>query len=295
MIEKFYNLIREIDSDDSGFKKKFYELFESDNVKELTKQLNDYIRKNKIKGRVLYPGKIELFKAFFLFINDINNRIFAVTDEQIVTPFKFRRIVSTKLFLRSIRTSLDLISLIENGSSIGMLILWRSIYNDYVIAKFILSNEESTSESYLRFSSNQLAKLLSSEPAISKVISDELIKKIQKNDYAWTGLKEKSFKGIVESIKEDKYYGHYQIASMYHHGSPFSVNHPLFQDEELDSTNSIAFLQKGIGYPHNLIVSTLADFTELMIDVFLSNDEKELLIAFTKIFAGKLDIDRNIE
>jgi ribosomal protein S25 len=218
-----------------------------------------------------------------MFYDEIWMGICALYEKHKDENIKFRINTCGKLYLKSIQTCIDLLTLFEKGSLTSSFLLWRSIYNDFVIAKFLANSEEEISSCYNEYAEIQKHFLFSGINKLTeKEISESKKKygKNLKNNYNWAINieRKRDFDEIRKRIKEEKYYTEYKFASMYHHASSFSVNNSVFYDNEHHgNTNMLGYFSENIEIPYNLTVSVMKDFTDVMLEIFF-NDERKICV-----------------
>jgi hypothetical protein len=280
------------------FKKRIGELFHDDFIDKVN---DDFLKYKYEQEKKLKKENNRIFKYFTYLIMFYNEIIFYINEKykhKKIEFIKYRINTCEKIYFKSIQTCIDMLSLLEKGALTSSFLLWRSIYNDYVITKFLLKSGEDISECYNEYSRVQKHLLIKDD----KDITTEELKEFKKkygnnfyNNFGWAininGIK--NFDKIRKIVKETKYYNKYRFASMYHHSSPFSVNNSIFYgDDKHGNANMLGLFSGNIEIPYNLTISLMKDFTDEMINFFLNDEFGKLISVFNKLLENKFLIKK---
>jgi hypothetical protein len=299
IITSFFDIAVNENITSKEFSKQIENLFYDTFIDKVNKDFIRYKLKREIE---ITKENNRLFKHFtflIMFYNEIIENINAKYKLDNNSFIKYRINTCEKLYLKSIQLCIDMLSLFEKGALVSSFLLWRSIYNDYVITKYLLQSGEEISECYNEFAKVQKYIILKDK----SVLSDEEIKKYKEkygnlnNNFAWAinikGLK--NFMIIQNKVKEKKYCKEYKFSSMYHHASSFSVNNSIFYgDEDYGNTNMPGFFSGNIEIPYNLTVSLMKDFTDAMINFFLNDEKGKLILALNALLESKFVIPKEL-
>lgn len=293
MLAELFDLIAKSENfTDLEFDKELESLFTPQEIQRQNDDFDKYYAASLSKGEQVHPGKVAMYKNFLLFLIEVQEEVEREWRSQPFEDFKHRINAAIKLYNKSIRVAMESIPLIQVGAPQSLLILWRALYNDFIVARFIMNSKEKVAGDFNDFSQNQYQKLTSHQKTQNTTGDSPTEKQIEMNDYAWSGLDKKqwNFSKLVELVQETKYYLHYKVASMYHHSSSFSVNHSLFRSGGLTNINSFGLLPESLRYPFNLYISVLSDFTCEVVLPFLPKEKCELLSRFILVYQDKLAI-----
>ena len=289
--------IVEVESE-HDFKEKLEALFHEDFIDNVNK---DFLKYKLTKEMDITKENKTSFKKFtylIMFYNELILNINAKFTYEKSEFIKYRINTCEKLYIKSIQTCIDMLSLFEKGALTNSFLLWRSIYNDYVTAKFLSQSGENVSECYNEYSKVQKYLVLKDTDSIS---DDELKLLKQKygnnfnNSFGWAvNIKgPRNFNSIRKKINETKYLEEYKFASMYHHSSSFSVNNSIFYgDENHGNANMLGLFSKNIEIPYNLTVSLMKDFSDVMIEIFLNDERGKLLLVFNTLLENRFLIQK---
>jgi len=272
MLEEFWTILNAGSGDHEVLEERISKLVSFESLVEHNKALNSYLTENATKVQLLYPGTTEVLKSFFLLLSDIDEEVAAIHQATPMVEYEHRVDVVLKLFRKTRRTLLDAIPLFENGATISLFILWRSVFHDLVIAEFILSRDETVARNYNEYAGQP--EMSADEPEVEA-------------DYSWTGLEKPScsFRTIVKLTGEDYMMPQYILATRYLQTGPVSVNAPLFRSSRVHNPS---FMPEAMPLPFNLLVRTLVSFSELVAGRFLKKEVAEAVDTIVTIVAHKL-------
>lgn len=273
-------------SSQKAVQSKLNSLLKGEELHSLTKSFRDYRKTEKGKIQKEYAN---LFQQILLLVevyNDIldivrMNQDTSSETEQENPKYKIDAISS--LYFRSTQTILDMISLLESGSLVPTIVLWRMIYENYIISKYLIKKPEEVSkrfndhwiitENKLRNEKNQTiaekAKALINEygPAYEDNYGWAAKKNSKKGSY-------RAFATIHNVVKEKEYTEIYSFASDIIHSSSFSVNRPIFSDGEHGNTEMIGMFSDNIGLPVNWTLHLMKKYTDVLLVSFQFEEQR---------------------
>jgi hypothetical protein len=262
----------------------------------IIKDFWDYRNNNKKIIENKYPKLFKQLSFFFLFLYDIKDFVeefyqnYSNKDE-----IKYRINVCLKLYYKALQTFIDIFGLLENGSIVNTYILWRSIYENYVVTLYLIDGSENEAKlfnEYVIIQKNKLSNKTPSKEEIEKYI--QIFGSDYKNDYCWAqrikGMK--TFKSIVEFVKEEQFYSFYTLSTYIGHSSSFSVNRKILTQDNTANTEMIGFFPDKVTHSVNLFLSTMTAFSKLIINKFIDEEYRNFIETLLDYFG--VEIDKNI-
>jgi hypothetical protein len=281
--------------------KKIEELFFDNFIDKVNSDFNKYRFKKEMELTEKNKKLIKRFTYLTMFYNEVIQSINSNFENNRKEFIKFRINACEKLYLKSIQTCIDMLSLFEKGALTSTFLLWRSIYNDYVIAKFLSRSGEDISECFNEYSRVQRYLLFKEKTTIT----EEEIKNYKEkygnnfnNNFGWAiNIKgNRNFNSIRKRINETKYYKEYKFTSMFHHASSFTVNNSIFfDDEKHGNTNMVGMFTENIDIPFNLTLSLMKDFTDTMLNLFHNDDYGKFILGINALIESKFIIQKEVK
>jgi len=278
--------------------------------KEFFKELNLYLKGDKLKASIAdfrtnrdnnskiienYPNLIQQLSFYYLLLQDVNGFIKTSYDgKKNKDEIKNRLNVCSKLYNKSLQIFTDMFTLLENGSGLNSFLLWRTIYENYVMAVYAASGEEEEAKLFIDYEVVQKNKLLGIK--ITKEEKEKFAKKFGRdfdaNDYCWTKniRGKKSFLKIVRFNKEKKFYKYYLLSNCIGRSNSFSVNNGIVYNEKAGSKSTGASsddVTKGI----SVFIGVLNEFAGLMIEKYIDDKKQKETLSKMIVHLGK-QIDR---
>lgn len=261
--------------------------------------INDFWKyRENIKNTIQenYPNLIKQLTFLFLIIHDLNEWIRksyeARKDKE---KIKYRINVCGKLFNKSLQTFIDIFGLLENGSVMNTYVLWRTIYENFVVSKYLIEGTENEANLFNEYEVVQSYKLLNEKitPEQKEIFINKYSKDFN-NDYSWAvGIKgRKSFIKIIRKVKEKKYYKFYLYASYIGHSSSFSVNRGIIYQDKTANTNMVGYNTEDLTISLNTFITLMCDYAYFMIDNFIDNKNDKTVLKTVITHYGR-KIDRN--
>ena len=144
--------------------------------KELAKGFNLYLKGEKLETSIkdFWNGRennntaikdkfnvmIKQLSFFFLILQDINGCIKqSLENKKDKDTIKQRINACNKLYNKSLQTFIDMFGLLDNGSMMNSFLLWRSIYENYIIACYIAKGTEEEAKLFNEYETVQKNKL----------------------------------------------------------------------------------------------------------------------------------------
>ena len=266
---------------------------------QIQKRLNDLMAGKKLheqigslkkyrsdaKGKIAssISIKFQQYTLYFLFHDEVVDMIgeaWRQSPEKDITQFRIN--ATTKLYNKSRQIMLDLLALFETGALTSTLTLWRSMYENFVFAKYLLSVSDEESDRFNDYTVIQMKKISKEYAKTNKKKIAAILDKYGNDflkDYGWMiECKKKSIDGIITYTKEKEFDDYYRLSSMQIHASPFSVNKSIFHDGDHGSANMLGVFREGMELPFNLAIKVMSRFAEMMIGFFLKDEMKEMLL-----------------
>jgi len=271
MLEEYWNILKMGADNTEQLQERISKLVSFETLAEQNEKLNAYITENATKVQLLYPGTSEVLKSFFLLLSDIDTEVARRQKNDPLAGYAHRFAVVLKLLRKSRRTLLDCISLFEHGAALSLFALWSGVFQDYVTAKFILSQDDEVARRYDEFFDEE---------------SSESVRQIGAL-YSWTGLKKssQSFATLVKLTGEEARLPAYILATQYLQAGPDSINSPLVREGVAQLP---AFLPEAVPMAFNLMIRTQLSFSELVTDRFLDEVLVKAVGLLTAVVAHKL-------
>jgi len=278
--------------------------------KEFSKSLNAYLKGDKLEAcikdfwknrednktavREKYPSLMQQLTFYFILLQDINNIINETYKNKKDKDLIKQRInVCGKLYNKSLQIFIDIFGLLENGSVLNAFLLWRAIYENYIVSNYTASGAEEEAKLFNEYEIVQKNKLLNIK--LTKEEKAKFVKKYGKdfetNDYCWAkNIKgKKTFLKIVRLVKEKKLYKYYQLSGYIGHSSSFSVNNGIVYDQK-PVNNITGFSAEEVTKSLNVFINVMSEFANLMIEKYLDDKkQKETLKKLVSYYSKEID------
>lgn len=251
---------------------------------------------NKAVIQQKYPNLIKQLSFFVLLLIDINSfKEASYKEKKDKVKIKYRYNVSSTLYNKSLQTFLDVFGLLINGSVSSTFLLWRSIYENFVISKYLVNSTEEEADLFNDYEIIQRYKLLGKKP--TKEAREIYIKKFgrdfETNDFCWAkSLRgKKTFIKVVKSVKENKLYKFYLLSAYLGHSSSFTVNKGFEYHENRADINRIGFYPDEVTKSLNAFIAVMSEFANLMIDNYVDDKKSRDNLKKLVLYYGK-EIDK---
>ena len=288
IIYRIITYISEITDDTSqkAVQGRLNSLLKGEELHSLTKNFREYRKAEKGK---IQKENTNLFHQLLLLVEVYNDIIDIIGENWHGSPEsekeknKYKIYAISSLYHRSTQTILDMVSLLENGSLIPTLSLWRSIYENYIISRYLLKKPDEFSarfNDHWYITENKLRKGKTSSIA-EKAAS--LIKEYgpaYEDNYGWAAEKQsnkgsyQAFAKIHNQVKDKKFSEIYSFASDIIHSSSFSVNRSIFNDGKHGNTEMIGMFSDNMGLPVNWTIHLMEKYTVLLLESFYFEDHQ---------------------
>jgi len=272
-------------------KGKLNNLLQGSGLHSLTSSLRDYRKRSQGEIKKKYSTlfqQLMLLVQIYLDISEQIGRSWNNTSKKFQESTQYRINAVSKLYNKSTQTTLDMLTLLENGSLVSTLPLWRMIYENYLVSKFLISQEDDIS---LQFNDHELfdiTRFITKPSKSDKKKIDIFIQKYGdhfKTPYGWAYKSDskkqyKSFQDIQKVVKEKDFASHYKLTSAMIHSSSFSVNRSIFSDGEHGNVNMLGIFNTNLDFPYQITVQIMLKYSELLINQFVEGmlDEKSVLL-----------------
>ena len=275
------------------FLAKINSFLEGRKLDEMIHNFWEYRNKIKVEINENYISLIKELSFFFLFLEDINNFIkISFEENKNKEEIKYRINVCSKLYNKSLQTFIDIFGLLENGSISNVYLLWRSIYENYIITKYLVDGPEEEAKLFNEHKIIQEKRLLAKEftgEEIEKFI--KLFGKDFKNDFCWAKRinGKKTIYKIIKYINENTYYPFYILSTLIGHSSSFSVNRGIIYQDEIPNTSMIGYFPEKVAHQINLLITTLTDYAKLLLKHFVNEDYRILIEKLLDYFGFEIN------
>jgi len=293
-------ILKEIGSiknkDDKELFKQLKVYLSGEKLENSIKSLWDSRENNKIAIQHKYPNLIKQMSFFALLLMDINYfKDASYKEKKEKAKIKYRYNVSAALYNKSLQTFLDVFGLLVNGSVSSTFLLWRSIYENFVISKYLVNSTEEEANLFNDYEIIQRYKLIGKKP--TKEEREVYVKKFgrdfETNDYCWAkSLRgKKTFLKVVRSIKENKLFKFYLLSAYQGHSSSFTVNKGFEYHENSSDINRIGFYPDEVTKSLNAFIAVMSEFANLMVDNYVDDKKSRETLKKLVLYYGK-EIDK---
>ena len=233
---------------------------------------------NKSAVKEKYTDMIQQLSFLFLLLQDINGFVKqSYEGKKDKDTIKQRITACNKLYNKSLQTFIDMFGLLDNGSMMNSFLLWRSIYENYIIACYIAKGTEEEAKLFNEYEAVQKNKLTG-----VKFTKEEKVKFAKKygkdfetNDlcFAKKMSGKKTFIKFVRLAKEKKLYKYYQMASYIGLSNAFSVDNGITYEPKA-AAKKVGFFTEEVSKSINAYVNLLTEFANMMIENYI-DDKKQ--------------------
>lgn len=280
IIDEAISILKDVGhNEDSYLQKKLNVLIKGKKLHESINSIKRY--RNDTTSEIKRCRNIKFQQYLFLIefwgeVRDLIGENWKVDEKKSIVQYRINS--TTKLYNKSIQICLDELALFEKGGLLSTLILWRTLYENYVLILFLLKSEERISKQFNEHTEYEKNNILGQN------ISDD---KPKFNQYEWTyvddGRKFNSFSDIRKFVEESDYVQWYKLTSQLLHPSSFSVNNPIIRERGVANTDFIGVYKEGLELPFNLTITIMEEKTEALIDFFLAGDLKKVMLLVNKM------------
>jgi len=279
--------------------------------KEFAKELNLYLKGEKLDKSIKdiwnnretnktaingkYNSMIQHLSFLFSLLQDINGFIKQSFDsKKDKDSIKQRITACNKLYNKSLQTFIDMFALLDNGSMMSAFLLWRSIYENYIIACYIAKGTEEEAKLFNEYETVQKNKLTGVK--LAKPEKEKFAKKYgrdyESNDlcFAKNMKGKKTFIKFVRLAKEKRLYKYYIMSSYIGLSNAFTVDNGVLYDQKA-ANKKIGFYSEEVTKSVNAYISLLSEFTNMMIENYIDDKKQKETVKKLVIHYGK-EIDR---
>jgi hypothetical protein len=199
---------------------------------------------------------------------------------------KYRINTSMKLFKKAINIVFEMLPLFEYGYSTSSLILWRSLYETYVISLYLINSNEIISKQFNDYENVSISSFCKNSNEVPKARQD-IINQYPpdfKKSYGWTlqnGNMLDSFNQIRKSVDESKFLDWYKLSCEIVHASSISVN--TFSS---DTTNANKKTHKAFTWENvfDLVIELMGIYSTILVKTYIKDSHiSSALISSTVI------------
>lgn len=273
--DQFVTMISQIaDGTDEEFDSAMHNFVLPENLERLSRTLRHFREKSRYELVEARSNGIRRLETLFMIWDEAWDRIHEHWEESPKTDYQYRINSTGKLFNRSLQLCFEMISAIENGALLSSVLVWRAIYENYVVARYLIQADENTSDrfnDYLNKEKALLSNLLIDNKDARAGTSDTPTAK----QYGWfdpTGAKGTTFDAIRVTVGEVKFYPYYTLACNLTHATSFSVNHSVFGGRGHRNTEYVGPLDQDGIQTLECTVEVMIEFSDLLMSVFCDPD-----------------------
>jgi len=185
-------------------------------------------------------------------------------------------------------------ALLDNGSMMNSFLLWRSIYENYIIACYIAKGTEEEAKLFNEYETVQKNKLTGVK--LTKAEKEKFAKKYGRdfecNDlcFAKNMKGKKVFIKFVRLAKEKRLYKYYLMSSYIGLSSSFSVDNGITYDPKA-ANKKIGFYAEEVTKSINAYISLINEFASLMIDNYIDDKKQKETVKKLVMHYGR-EIDK---
>jgi len=279
--------------------------------KEMFKELNLYLKYEKLETCIkdFWNGRennqnvikekftvmIQQLSFLFLILQDVNGFIKqSLENNKDKDTIKQRITACNKLYNISLQIFIDMFALLDNGSMMNSFLLWRSIYENYIIACYIAKGTEEEAKLFNEYETVQKNKLTGVK--LTKEEKEKFAKKygrdFESNDlcFAKNMKGKKVFIKFVRLAKEKRLYKYYQMASYVGLSNAFSVDNGITYDPKA-ANKKIGFYSEEVIKSINAYINLLTEFANMMIENYIDDKKQKETVKKLISYLGR-EIDR---
>ena len=278
--------------------------------KELAKGFNLYLKGEKLETSIKdfwnsrennntaikdkFNVMIKQLSFFFLILQDINGCIKqSIENKKDKDTIKQRITACNKLYNKSLQTYIDMFGLLDNGSMMNSFLLWRSIYENYIIACYIAKGTEEEAKLFNEYETVQKNKLTGVK--LTKEEKEKFAKKygrdFESNDlcFAKNMKGKKIFIKFVRLAKEKRLYKYYLMSSYVGLSNAFSVDNGITYEPKA-TNKKIGFYAEEVTKSINAYINLLTEFANMMIENYIDDKkQKETVKKIVSHFGREID------
>jgi len=250
---------------------------------------------NKSAIQQKYPKLIQQLSFYYSILADVNGFIKeSQANNKNKDSIKNKIIVCTKLYNKSLQALADMYGLLENGSVMNTFLLWRTIYENYVITKYIINGAEEEAKLFNEYETVQKNKLLGIK--LTKEEKAKFAKKFGRdydsNEFCWAkNLRGKRiFIKLARSVKEKKFYKYYLLSNYISRTSVFSVNNGIVYNEKAANKTTV-YSPDEVTKSLNVFIAVISEYAGIMIESYIDDKKQKDTLKKIVTFYGK-EIDR---
>jgi len=282
---------------ESELKGRINELLKGKKLHEEISSLKKYRLESKGKIAKVNSVKFQQYMMYFILADEVVDMIgesWRKSPDKDKTRYRINATI--KLFNKTRQTMLDMLPLFEHGALPSCLVLWRSMYENYVFAKYLLASPDEESDRFNDYATIQNGLMSKEYKAKHSAKIEGLLRKYGKDfsePFGWiTVAKLKNISGVIKHTKEKEFADYYRFTSMQIHASPFSVNTSIFHEGEHGNNDMLGVFTEGMDLPFNLVITVMSRFIEMMICFFVTDEMmKRMMLVSNRLISAETAMD----
>ncbi|MBP7262832.1 MAG: hypothetical protein KBB32_01565 [Spirochaetia bacterium] len=275
---------------DAEYGKRFNEFLNGKTLHQEIKKLREYRATERTKILNDYHPKIAQYLLYFEFMSEIDDLFkdqWESYDSQKKESIKYKTYAVVSLFNRARQLMFDMIPLFENGAILSCFALWRTIYESFILSKYLLQSNDLISKRFIDYSDIERAKIDKEYAKNNKTKIDILKGEYGKdfaNNYGWIPEKKnRFFEKIVKVVGERDSYVNYQYCSMMVHASPFSINHSISYQDGLGNIHALGVHAEEFPKIYNVTLQVMKEMIDALLDGFVLEEYKKEVFSITNL------------
>lgn len=275
---------------DAEYGRRFNDFLSGSILHQEIKQFKEYRATERAKNLNEISLKIAQYQLYFIFMSELDDLLkgqWERYDSDKKEKVKYRIYAVTSLFNRARQVMFDMIPLFENGASLSCHSLWRTIYESFILSKYLLGAEDVISKRFIDFSDIERAKI---DKEYGKKYKEKIAKMKQEygkdfnSNYGWIPEKKyRFFERIAKQVGEKDSYVNYQYCSMIVHASPFSINHSIVHQSGIGNIHYLGVFAEDIPAIFNVTLQVMKEFIDCILDGFVLDEEKIEVFKLTNL------------
>ena len=238
---------------------------------KFTSRLNENERIVNVKNK----DRLEMLAG----IIDIGFEIFSIIKLRENNTHIFKACYG--ILVNSLKIVQEIFCLCSNGFSDGAFARWRSLFENYIVAKILIESDEETSEMFLGYETiikqkriNEFNKISNENTIIFISQYNTLIDKYGEDYSGFNGwlikkfpnIKDRSFNKLAEYVNCKEWLFFYRIASDYLHSNAFSAFESTGKGDNMQIPMGPS--DNGIEFPINLTITIIVYLLTKLVEKF---------------------------
>jgi hypothetical protein len=291
IIEEMIKILKESETlSDAEYGKRFDEFLNGRILHQEIKKLREYRTTERTKILNDYHPKIAQYLLYFEFMSEIDDLFkdqWKNYSFQKSESIKNKIHAVTSLFNRARQIMFDMIPLFENGAILSCFALWRTIYESFILSKYLLQSDDMISKRFIDYSDIERAKIDKEYAKDNKARMDRMKVEYGKDfttNYGWIPEKKnRFFEKIVKAVSEKDSYANYQYCSMMVHASPFSLNHSVSYQDGLGNIHVLGVHAEEFPKIFNVTLQVMKEMIDALLESFVLEEYKKEVFSITNL------------